>query len=93
MNTEHPQTLKAGVTFNAFFFENASFRFSATNDLTYGAKLCRKNNITICDTHNDIVFYILPRFYEDYQNLSENSNERKVIKTTSNFLANFAKYR
>lgn len=72
---------------------------SAKTNWTISDRHFLLNNVTSRSTHSDVPSYIfrgtettnsLPD--KDYQSLSETSLERQLIKNTTKFFANFAKF-
>lgn len=72
------------------------FRFIAENDWNFSVTAWKQNNFTIkFGSHVDPLAYLF-RFKDQpdemYQNLAENSMQRKMIESITDFYVNFAKF-
>lgn len=94
------------MSFHAIYFlinqkMVTSNRFSGTNPWSYSQRKTAMSNFTTnYPTHSDVLFYVF-RFTaypkqisdEDYKRLSENSLQWQIIRNTTNFFMNFAKFK
>lgn len=93
--------IEANQNFTYQISRFAFHRFSATNNWSYSQRKAEQSNFTASfPTHSDVLFNIY-RFTAypstisdaDYQRLSKNSLQGQIIKNTTNFFMNFAKFK